>query len=408
MKLSPTGASFAFLLGVLAALPPLSIDMALPALVPIAAALHATARVAGMTLSVFMAGFAIGPIIYGPAADRLGRRPVLVAGLVLFTIGGLGATAAGSIGVLLGVRLLQGLGAGVGMTLAFAMIRDVFEGHAAQRRLAVTTIVGNIAPIVAPSLGAGLLGLMGWRSIYGVTALTGVLVIVVVWLGLDETRPPPAAVGGSLVSDLARGYQRVLTHGKAIRHIIVNGLGFGWMFAYVSGSPLVLIGVLHISPVAYAVLFACTGGGIVAGASVNGWLARHRVSSRGVLLLAILLALAATLALAGLSLSGTPSLFVMMPLLVLATACFGLAAPSAAHGALDPIPEFAGIAGGLLTSVQMLTGALTSTLVALVFPLLGPLAMPGTMAACALFALLVYLPGSLRRVQRPRVITEFN
>jgi DHA1 family bicyclomycin/chloramphenicol resistance-like MFS transporter len=406
MKLSSTGIGLALLLGALAALPPLAIDMALPALSPIAAAMGTTATNAGLTLSVFLAGFAVGPIVYGPAADRLGRRPVLLAGLVLFTIGGLGATGAGSITVLLGARFLQGLGAGAGMTLAFAMVRDLFEGHAAQRRLAVITIVSNIAPIVAPTLGAGLLGLTGWRGIYGVTALAGVLLTGVVWLGLGETHKPRPIAVNSLVSHLANGYRRVLTHGVAVRHIVVNGLGFGWMFAYVSGSPLVLIGVLHVSPPTYAALFACTGAGIVAGALVNGRLARHGASSRTVLLTAILLALCATTLLTGVTIAGELSLTTAMPLLVLATACFGLAAPSAAHGALGPIPELAGIAGGLLTSVQMLTGALASTLVAYLVPRLGPVAMSGTMAAYALLALIVYVLGALGRIAFLRTVAE--
>ena len=112
---------------------------------------------------------------------------------------------------------------------------------------------------------------------------------------------------------------------------------------------------------------------------------------------AILLALAATIALVALTLTGHLSLPLFVPLLVLATACFGLAAPSAAHGALDPIPDLAGIAGGLLTSVQMLSGALASLAVALLFPRFGALAMAGTMAVCALAALVIYLPCVLQQ-----------
>jgi MFS family permease len=154
----------------------------------------------------------------------------------------------------------------------------------------------------------------------------------------------------------------------------------------------VLIDVLHVSPAGYAALFACTGGGIVAGAFLNGRLARRGVPPRAVLLAAIVLALLATATLSAMTRAGAFSLPVAMPLLVLATACFGLAAPSAAVGALDPLPELAGVAGGLLTSLQMLMGALASTLVALLFPAFGPLAMSGIMTAAAFAALLVYLP----------------
>jgi DHA1 family bicyclomycin/chloramphenicol resistance-like MFS transporter len=391
VKLRPASPVFSIFLGMLAALPPLSIDMALPALVPITAALRTTPDMAGLTLSLFMAGFAISPIAYGPLADRFGRRPVLFAGLVLFTAGGLAATFATSIALLLGARLAQGAGAGAGMTLAFTITRDLFEGCAAQTRFAVITVVANIAPIVAPTLGAVLLGSLGWRGIYGVTALSGVVLASVVVLGLAETRPSRSPTGPMLPC-LARDYRRVLAHHETLSHIAVNALGFGWMFAYVAGSPLVFLGVFHLAPALYAAIFACTGSGIVAGAGLNGWLARHAVPPHRVLLAAILFALAATIALVGLTVAGRLSLPLFVPLLVLATTCFGLAAPSAAHGALDPVPDLAGIAGGLLTSMQMLTGAVASLAVALLFPALGALAMAGTMAVCALAALVIYLP----------------
>jgi DHA1 family bicyclomycin/chloramphenicol resistance-like MFS transporter len=401
MQLSPTGLAFTLFLGTLGALPPLSIDMALPALMPITKAMETTPSMAGLTLSLFMAGFAGSPLVYGPLADRFGRRPLLLLGLALFTLGGIAATTASSITMLLGARLLQGAGAGAGMTLAFAMVQDLFEGRAAQTRLAVITVVANLAPIVAPSIGAGLLASVGWRSIYGLTALSGLLLLATAGLSIDETLPARNEAERPLPR-LALGYPQVLCHGKTMTHIVVNGLGFGWMFAYVAGSPLVLIGTLHVSPAVYAVLFACTGAGIVAGAFVNGRLARRGIDSSLLLLTAILLAVIATSALVLLSVWHRLSLPVLVPLLILSTGCFGLAAPSASHGALDAMSDLAGIAGGLLTSVQMLVGAAASLLVALLLPRFGTLAMTGTMAAFAISALMVYLPHALRQSAGPR------
>jgi DHA1 family bicyclomycin/chloramphenicol resistance-like MFS transporter len=157
VKLNVQGSLFALFLGALAALPPISIDMALPALGPIAHTLHVTPGVAQLTLSFFMAGFALSPIAYGPFSDRYGRRPMLILGLALFTLGGFACAVSGTLNLLLLARFVQGAGAGSGMTLAMAMVRDLFVGKKAQGRLAVITVVTNAAPMIAPALGAALL-----------------------------------------------------------------------------------------------------------------------------------------------------------------------------------------------------------------------------------------------------------
>ena len=283
------------------------------------------------------------------------------------------------------------------MTLAFAIVRDAFEGKAAQTRLASIAVVANVAPIIAPTIGAALLGFVGWRGIYGVTALAGLLLLATVGLGLAETLPQHGRARAVTLRSLMRDYGSVLGHRGAMANILMNGLGFGWMFAYVTGSPLVFLDEMHLPAAVYGGLFACTGSGIVAGALLNGRLAHRGVGSAVLLGLAIVGAVTVTLLL--LALTATRHdvpLPLLMPLLVLATFCFGLATPSASHGALAPMPALAGIAGGLLTSVQMLGGALASLLVSLLFPWLGAAAMTGVMAACALVALAIYR-GSLRR-----------
>lgn len=377
--------AFMVFLGSLAALPPLSIDMALPALGAIGQGLHTGASQAGLTLSLFMAGFVIGPPVYGPLSDAFGRRRLLLPGMAIFTAGGILAALAPSIAVLLLARFLQGLGAGAGMTLALAIVRDRFDGAAMQRRLAAITVVANLAPIVAPTLGVALLALVHWRGIYGVMSACGLAAAVASWAGLSETRQPspPSFSMRALMQD----YAMVLRHRGATAAIAVNALGFGWMFAWVAGSPLVLPGLLHMQPGAYAAWFGATGLGIVAGAGVNGIIAARGVPARRLLAIAVGLALVAAAGLIGAGAAGTVTTGVVMPLFMASTFGFGLAAPSAVRAALDPLPQLSGVTGGLLTSAQMLAGAASSSLVALLFPVLGLLAVSGVMAACALLAL---------------------
>ncbi|MGI4982480.1 MAG: multidrug effflux MFS transporter [Janthinobacterium lividum] len=397
---APRAVLFAIFLGALAALAPISIDMALPALVEIGASLHASSSRTGLTLSLFMAGFAIGPIVYGPLSDARGRKPILLLGLACFTSGGVLATLAPGIGLLLVARFIQGLGAGAGMTIALAIVRDRFDGAAMQRRIAAITVVANVAPIVAPSIGVALLSTVHWRGLYALMAGCGLLAACVAWIGLRESAPGPRTRVSLPL--LGRGYATVFGHRGIVMSILLNGLGFGWMFAYVAGSPLVLEQLLHVSPAVYAGMFALTGAGIVAGASCNAFIVGRGVSSPRVLAVAVVLATLSTAALLGLGVLQWISLAGVMPLLVASTFCFGLAAPSAARGALEPLPALAGVTGGLLTSVQMLIGAVSSSLVAFLFPGMGMTAMSGVMTGCAVLALLVLLSAGTGRRERAR------
>ncbi|WP_186310661.1 multidrug effflux MFS transporter [Paraburkholderia sp. BCC1886] len=393
-QMQPQRAYFMLFLGALAALPPISTDMALPALGSIEDALHTSASAAGLTLSLFMLGFAITPIVLGPMSDRRGRRPCLILGLALFVLGGLGATFAHSIAGLLVARLVQGAGAGSGMTLAFAVVRDKFEGRAAQTRLAAITVVCNVAPIVAPAIGAALLAPVGWRGIYAVMMGCGVVLAVIVTTLFAETLPaapgkpgrPGEARDARKPVSLPAAYRQILANRTVMANVMINGFGFAWMFSYVAGSPLVLIGEYHVSPAKYAGMFAMTGLGIVVGATLNGKLAQRGVSSRLLLGAAIAIAVGASAILTVSAFITQPALPLTMALLVLCTFSFGLAAPSATHGALEPMPEFAGVAGGLLTSVQMVAGALGSSAVALLFPSYQLAAMTGIMLVTALLA----------------------
>jgi MFS transporter, DHA1 family, multidrug resistance protein len=172
------------------------------------------------------------------------------------------------------------------------------------------------------------------------------------------------------------------------------------MFAYVAGSPLVLLRMLHVSPILYAAMFATTGAAIVAGATLNGWLASRGLGSRHTLAIAVALTLLAAFTLIMLGTLHAITLLAAMPLLAVSTFAFGFAAPAAAQGALEPIPELAGVAGGLLASVQMLFGAASSSLVALLFPALGVYAMSGVMAGCALLAGAVWMGTGRGRLTR--------
>ena len=380
------GIGLTILLGALTALPPLGIDMGLPALGRIGRDLHASAAATLLTLSLFLAGFATAQLVLGPLSDRIGRRPVLLGGLALFAAGGLGCALAGSIGALLAWRLAQGTGAAAGTVMAFAMIRDLFDGEAARRQISYVATVLPLAPMIAPTLGGLVLLHLGWRGIYGLLGAGGVLLLAVASMRLPETH----RASGTPVP-VARAYAQVLRHRQAGGYALANALSFAMLFAWVSGSPLVLMGDAHVGPAAYGGLFACISGGLLAGAWISGRMAARHMPLRLPMLLGLAGALAfSALALALLGLAPVAPA-TLVPLLVVVMGCRGLASPNLTHAALAPLPQLAGVASAVIGFLPMAAGAATSALVAAAYPALGPIAVAGAMAACALCALLVAL-----------------
>ncbi len=391
-RLRPNSIAMTILLGGLAALPPLAIDLALPALPQIGEQLHGSAAGAGLTLSLFMAGFASTQLALGPLSDRIGRRPVLIGGMLVFTLGGLGCAFAPTVPLLLVARLLQGTGAAAGSVLAYAIVRDLFAGDAARQKFAAVAVVSSVAPVIGPTLGAMILGVTDWRGIYGVLAAAGLLLTVGVVFGMAETRPRFAGMRPGLVGS----YRQVLGHRRVSGFILANALSFGCMFAYVAGSSLVFVGVMGVSTTVFALLFAATAGAALLGAAFAGWLARAGVPPDVPLRAGVAAQAAGACALIP-ALLVTPRIAVLLPLMMVGTFCRGLFVPTATHAAMEPLPELAGSTAAVLGCLQMAVGAVSSAIVALLFPLFGPVAMALTMAAFGTAAAVVCLRTADRR-----------
>lgn len=385
MEIRPSSLGFTVLLGALAALPPLSIDMGLPAFPALERELGASTSGVGLTLSTFMGAFSIAQLVIGPLSDRYGRRPVLLAGLLLYGIAGGLCAGAASIGALIALRVLQGATAATGTVMAFAIARDVFEGAAARQRLSYVSMVISVAPVIAPTLGGAALLVGGWRAIYGFLGIAGVALLLAVSAGLRETRrPPPVRIGPF------GGFARMLGHRRAFGFALTNAAGFGSLFAYVSGSPLVLMGDLHVSAAVYALLFAIISGGIMLGAWTNSRVAHSTAASGSALGVALACSLASAAALLVVTTGQMVGLATLVPLLVVHAYCRGISMPNATHGALEPMGAFAGAASAVLGFLQMATGALSSALVALLYPRLGCSAMALVMTLFSVASLLAW------------------
>src|SRR6267154_2385716 len=209
-------------------------------------------------------------------------------------------------------------------------------------------------------------------------------------LGFAESAPIDPA-SRLVPSVIARNYLRVLMHPLCLGYILVNSATFGALFAYVSGSSLVLINVVGLRPLQYGLVFAATSLGIMAGAFLNS-----RLSARGVLpfyplTIGLVLAAVSTTVLLAMTLADWMPLPLVIALLVLGNLAFGLIAPNAMQGAMQPLPQIAGAAGAATGSIQMATGAVVSGLVATLYDEHSALSMTAIMAACSLLGLVSYL-----------------
>ena len=396
MALRPHSVGFTFLIGALAALPPLSIDLGLPGLTLLQDSLGATSTQVALTLSLFLVGFGLSQLVMGPLSDRYGRRPVMLTGMTLYALAGLGCTLAPTIEVLLGFRLLEGIGAAGGTTLAMAVVRDSFDGQAGRIKMSQVSMVITIAPIIAPTLG-GLLLLAGeWRLIYLVLTLAGVLLVLAVAFGLAESRPPQP--GARL--DLVGRYSAVFRHRRTMGYVLVNTLGSGGLFAFISGSPLVLMGTMGVSVQVFGLLFAITSSGILAGSTINNILARRGVPARTPLAVGLALGPLAALAAAGFLAAEVVRLETFIPFIVVVGICRGLTTPNITHAALEPMPHHAGVTAALMGCGQMLCMALSGVLVAALYPWLGALGLALTMAVFLSAGLVSWL--IVERVHRVR------
>jgi len=377
-------AGLVLLLGALTAFAPMSIDMYLPAFPAIARDLQAPLATVQLTVAAFLAGSAVGQLFYGPLADRWGRRPPLIAGILLYIVATAGCAASRSVEALLAWRVVMALGGGAGMVIARTVVRDLYDTTAAARMFSLLMLVMGLAPILAPLAGGQLLLLAGWRGIFVFLALFGLVTLAATLLRLPETLPPGQRAGTGPAAALA-AYGELLRHRPYLLYAVSLGCIAGVNFAYISGAPFLFIELHGISPQLFGVFFGANAAGLIGASQLNRRLLRTR-HPRQILTAAFLVNAASSLLFALAGSTGIGGFPLQAGLIFVSLCMTGFLYPNATALALAPFGSRAGSASALLGTIQYGIGACAGGAVG-AWHTGTPVPVAATMAACAVTGL---------------------
>jgi DHA1 family bicyclomycin/chloramphenicol resistance-like MFS transporter len=372
--------ALAMLLACLGTLGPFAIDTYLPAFQGIAGSLGATPAQMQQTLSAYLFGFALMNLFHGALSDAVGRRPVVLGGLLLFTLASLGCALSESIGALVGFRALQGMSAGAGVVVSRAIIRDMFEPADAQRVMSQVTIYFGVAPAIAPVVGGFLFVHAGWHSIFWFLTGIGALLLLINLRWLPETLHLSQRQS-FMPRPLLRGYAQLVGNPHFVALAFASGVPFNGVFLYVLSAPEWLGTHLQLGPTQFFWFFGLTISGIMSGAYISGRVA-GKLPPRKQIRIGFAVMVVVSLLNIALNLAFDPHPAWALPPVAIFAFGWALTAPVVTLMLLDLVPERRGMAA----SLQACVGSVANGIVAGV---LAPLVMHSTLAlALASFGLM--------------------
>jgi len=346
------------LLVLVTATAPAALHILVPSLPLLATVFDAPAARVQLVLTLFLAGIAIGQLVYGPVSDRFGRRPVLIAGLVLFLLGTVLCGLAWSLPVLIVGRVLEACGGCAGMVLGRAIVRDLFDRDRAAGAIATITMAMSLVPSLSPALGAYLAEWVGWRADFVLLGAVGTGVLGLTVCKLEETHAAPGSVR---VAGMARSFVLLLRSPAFLGFAFATAFTSASWFTFLASAPYLLSQVLHEPPSTYGLMILLPMLGYILG---NAGVARLSVALGigGVFILGLALSLASGVMLAVWCLVDlTPwALFVPMAISSIGN---GLSQPPGIAAGLSVYPQIAGAASGLIGFLQMIVAALGTLLI---------------------------------------------
>lgn len=358
----PTPWGLVILLGSLTAMGPLAIDMYLSTLPAIGQSLRATPASTQATVSTFLAGMAIGQLVYGPWSDRIGRRVPIMLGVVIFIAASVACALATSVEQLLAARFVQALGACAGAVVSRAVVRDTFDHTETARTLSLMMLIMGLAPILAPLLGAALLAFGGWRLNFWFMAAFGIVVGVIAVLRLKESRSEATARQAASENPF-QSYAALLRQPRLVGYALAGALNGAALFTYIATSPSLIMGTYGYSAALFPWIFGLNALGIVGSGQINRMILR-RVHPDRVLSVASRIAVGLGVALMIAAYTGIGERWTVLPLVFLVFCSLGFMQGNTTAGALNVDPLRAGSISALMGAVGFAAGALASTLAA--------------------------------------------
>jgi DHA1 family bicyclomycin/chloramphenicol resistance-like MFS transporter len=336
----------------------LGMHLIIPALPDTAHALGVSAGTVQLTITLYLIGLAIGQLVYGPVSDRFGRRPVLLAGLALFTLAGIATTAAPNAWLLVVARILQSIGACAGLVLGRAIVRDSATPDRAAAQLAMLTLVMSAAPAIAPVLGGYATAWFGWRAAFALLAIVGAVTLTLAVLLLPETNSPQASVRASMLL----GSVRLLRSRAFCGYILGGACTTTSFYAFMAASPFILVNLLHQPTERIGLYYLLLMAGVAIGSLTANRIA-GRIRTQLALRVANSIAIAGAACFMAADLSGRLSVLTVIAPIVVFMIGAGMASPFALSGAVSVNPHAIGAASGLYGFTQMAYGALCTVVV---------------------------------------------
>ncbi|MDN7242467.1 Bcr/CflA family efflux MFS transporter [Planococcus sp. N028] len=353
-------ARFVLLLGALTSLIPFTIDMYLPAFPSLAKVFETNASAVQLSLTACLLGLAVGQLIAGTLSDMQGRRKPLIISLIVYVLASAACMFAPNIGIFIALRFAQGFAASAGLVISRAIVRDVSSGAELTRLFALLMVVNNLVPLLAPSVGSGVLIFGDWKGIFLALSVLGLVLLLITAFRMAESLPPHKRIPSNWKSTFSN-FAIILKDRQFTGYALAQGFLIGGVFAYVAGTPFIYQNIYGVSPQVFSLLFGMNGIGLIIGSYAVGRFS-YIISEKRFLETALYAATLSGAVLLAVILADGPLWAVVIPIFFFVTT-IGVVGTSSFALAMETQSHAAGSASALLGLLPFILGALTAPLV---------------------------------------------